>query len=136
MAILSNCCLCISLRTGGIILGILSLIGACLTLLMNAVQLFLILSSDNAGTPVEHHLSNFGNFTGSSNITGLLFNETIAISTDDRNVVFVGSVFWISLIIGSSILMVVVSALLIHGSLKVSITRGERPRTILRWWLK
>lgn len=46
MAILKNCCFCISLRNGGIVLGVLSLLGALLLFTTSCIAMYGVVNAD------------------------------------------------------------------------------------------
>lgn len=101
MAILNNCCCCLSLRTGGIVLGVLALIGSLLMVTFSTISM---IGSFHPGLDTE-------------------LNRTLnahGLTLEDQQAVVIGVRLWMGFYIALSILSVITSLMLIYGSLSVS----------------
>lgn len=101
MAILNNCCCCLSLRTGGIVLGVLALIGSLLMVTFSTISM---IGSFHPGldTELNHTLNAHG------------------LTLEDQQAVVIGVRLWMGFYIALAILSVITSLMLIYGSLSVS----------------
>lgn len=100
MAILNNCCCCLSLRTGGIVLGVLALIGSLLMVTFSTISM---IGSFHPGLDRE-------------------LNKTLhaELTLDDQHAIVIGIRLWMGFYIALAILAVITSLMLIYGSLSVS----------------
>lgn len=107
MAILKNCCFCISLRNGGIILGVLSLAFAFLLFTTSCIAMYGVV---NAKASSSSHQT---------------------IQYDDKpmkeNNVAAGAWIFMAIYLGMCAITMICSAMLIYGAIKVSyfITKKE-----------
>ena len=107
MPILNKCCCCVDLRTGGIILGSLSLIGSVLMLILSSMGLYATYHRFHENMTLEELLQQASQEQDASSLT------------------MVRVVFWITIIL--CVAMAVVSVLMIVGSQKVRRRRRTMP---------
>lgn len=103
MTILNYCCCCITLRHGGVLIGLLALIGALI-----AVSVFGISFYETFQDSFVYN--NLNEQSGSS----------MELNTEEQVVYLWGARLWLIFYIGAALILVLFSLFLIYGSLAVS----------------
>lgn len=104
MSILRNCCCCISLRNGGVILGVLTLIGGLVWLAISSVSLYSTFPSDQLDQFIRDQ------------------NKSHEYTDTELDTIRNETRLWLGLHIAVLTLSVICSLFLIYGALGVSIT--------------
>lgn len=117
MVYLQKCCCCVSLKTGGIVLGILSIIGALITISLSGIS---IIGLDLMGDIIQNTTTSTNSSTPQNS------SSSTEISDEDRVLAqFVLKLVQIYMGLAAifAIITLVCSILLIYGALKVRMLR-------------
>lgn len=106
MPVLNNCCCCISLRIGGLILGILTFVGSCLLAATNIVALLTKFNSSSQHFQLDE-------------IMRQTFGATLPSEEERLNLLWVVRM-WLFFYVVAAVVLALCSGLLIAGAAQVS----------------